>query len=259
MHDLVRYERKHNEANGDDNRDGESHNHSWNGGHEGPSEDPAIEARRERQVRSLLATLLLSQGVPMLCGGDEIGRTQAGNNNGYCQDNELSWTDWQLGETRQDLLAFVRRLIALRLENPVFTRRRFFQGRPIRGAGVKDIAWLAPSGEEMDDRAWSAEFVRCLGMMLSGDLVDEVDERGEKISGDTMLVLFNAGHEPMPFVLPPERSWTRVLDTAHPDAAEADGPGPYALEAHAVAVLRARPIKAREAGSADRTRSNGPR
>jgi glycogen operon protein len=259
LHDLVRYEHKHNEANGDGNRDGEEHNHSWNGGHEGPSEDPALEALRARQVRSLLATLLLSQGVPMLCGGDELGRTQAGNNNGYCQDNERSWTDWGLDDARAGLLAFVRRLVALRLDNPVLTRRRFFQGRPIRGAGVKDIAWLAPSGEEMDDRAWSAGFVRCLGMMLSGELVDEVDERGERVRGDTMLVLLNAGHEDVAFVLPPEHAWSCVLDTACPDAPEAHAPGPYALAAHAVAVLRAGPLTAPAAGSPGRTRSSGPR
>ncbi len=214
--DLVSYNVRHNEANGEENRDGLNENLSWNCGVEGPTDDPAIRALRERQQRNFLATLLLSQGVPMICGGDEIGRTQGGNNNAFCQDNATSWHDWELDAPKRDLLAFATALIRLRKSQPVLHRRRFFQGRRIRGADVKDIKWFEPSGREMDDAAWNAHFVRCLGVRLNGTALAETDERGDPITGDTLLVLFNAHHESLRFVLPaePGRQWIRIIDTA---------------------------------------------
>jgi glycogen operon protein len=165
-------------------------------------------------VRNFFATLLLSQGVPMISHGDELGRTQAGNNNAYCQDNERSWIDWELTDERKSLYAFVSSLIHFRLSQPVLRRRKYFQGRSIRG--VKDLAWLAPDGHEMTDEAWNADFVRSLGMLLSGHAIEEVDERGEPVQGDTVLVLFNAHNDQVPFALPalqPEQRWQRVFDT----------------------------------------------
>ena len=166
LNDLVSYDQKHNEANGEENRDGESNNISWNCGVEGPTDDPAIQAVREKKKRSFLMTLLLSQGVPMLRGGDEIGHTQRGNNNAYCQDNEISWLEWNLNPQQQSLLEFVRRITTIYHEQPVFHRRRFFHGKAIQGAGAPDIAWLDPSGKEMSEEAWKESFVRCLGVLL---------------------------------------------------------------------------------------------
>jgi glycogen operon protein len=240
LHDLVSYETKHNEANGDDNRDGESHNLSWNCGHEGPTDDPGIRRLREQQKRNFLATLFLSQGVPMLCGGDELGRTQLGNNNAYCQDSPLSWTDWALDQDGRDLLAFTARLIRLRRSQPVFQRRSFFQGRPIRGGQVKDIVWLDPSGSELSDADWQSG-TPCFGMLLPGDAIDERDARGHRLEGDTVLVLFNAGPEPARFVTPDlTRGWQLEIDTSQPRFAPARVPAgaTYALEARSVAVLR---------------------
>ena len=168
LHDLVSYNDKHNEANQEDNRDGENNNLSWNCGAEGPTDDAEVRALRARQVRNFLATLLLSQGVPMISHGDELGRSQRGNNNAYCQDNEISWIDWNLTDEQKALCEFTAQLIRLRLEQPVFHRRRYFQGRAIRGGDVKDVAWLAPDGQEMNDQAWNADFVRSIGMLLSG-------------------------------------------------------------------------------------------
>jgi isoamylase len=216
--DLVSYNTKHNEANGENNSDGLDDNLSWNCGIEGPTDDPAILMLRGKQQRNFLATLLLSQGVPMICGGDEMGRTQRGNNNAFCQDNEISWHDWTLDAAKSDLLAFATAVIALRKAQPVLRRRRFFQGRRIRGADVKDIQWFEPSGREMDDAAWNAHFVRCLGVRLNGDALAESDNRGDPITGDTLLVLLNAHHESRRFVLPdePGRRWERIIDTARP-------------------------------------------
>jgi isoamylase len=217
LRDLVSHNEKHNEANGDHNADGESHNLSWNCGVEGPTDDPAIEALRERQKRNLVATLLLSQGVPMICGGDELSRTQGGNNNAYCQDNPISWLDWELDPAQQDFLEFVRYLIRLRRSQPVLRRRRFFQGRAIRGAEVKDISWFKPSGREMDDAAWDAHFIRTFGVRLSGTELHERDDDGEPITGDTLYLAFNAHHERVRFILPrrlPEERWERITDTA---------------------------------------------
>ncbi len=216
LQDLVSYNEKHNEANLEGNRDGENNNLSWNCGVEGPTDDPAIVALRERQKRNFIATLMLSQGVPMISGGDELSRTQRGNNNAYCQDNEISWYDWQLDERRRDFLEFVRYMVKLRREHPVLRRRRFFQGRPIRGSGVKDIAWFEPSGKEMDDRAWHNPAARCLGFLLEGSAIDEVDEQGNPVVDDTLFVMLNANPETVVFHLPPHEPgtrWERLLDT----------------------------------------------
>ncbi|MBI2818622.1 MAG: glycogen debranching enzyme GlgX, partial [Acidobacteria bacterium] len=217
LHDLVSYNQKHNEANGEDNRDGENNNLSWNCGAEGPTDDQAILALREKQKRNFLATLMLSQGVPMISGGDEIGRTQLGTNNAYCQDNEMSWLHWTLTLTHADLLEFTRALIRLRHAQPVLRRRKFFQGRSIRGAGVKDISWFKPNGKEMDDRDWDTPFVRSLGVLLNGSDLDETDEQGNPVRGDTLFLMFNADHRHIRFVFPsrkPEERWERLLDTA---------------------------------------------
>jgi glycogen operon protein len=246
LHDLVSYEHKRNEANGEENRDGESHNLAWNCGVEGPTGDPAVLALRERQKRNFLATLLLSQGVPMLCGGDELSRTQQGNNNAYCQDNELSWTHWELDGPQRRLLAFTRRLVALRRKHPVLTRRRFFQGRAIRGSEVKDITWFGPDGGEMDDAAWSADFVKALGVRLAGDLIDEVDEEGERVVDDTLVILLNASEKVIPFRLPACRageSCQLLVDTAHEEpwlSALPWGRESYELQPRSVVLLRLR-------------------
>jgi isoamylase len=217
LNDLVSYNDKHNEANGDENRDGDNNNLSWNCGAEGPTENPEILDLRERQKRNFLATLLLSQGVPMICGGDEIGRTQKGNNNAYCQDNEISWFHWDLSDRQRDLLDFTRFLIHLRKAEPVLRQRKFLQGEPARGAGVKQITWFGPNGAEMDDKAWNAGFPRSLGLRMVGSDLGEMDEDGEPVVGDTFLLLLNAHHEQVRFVLPKtekRQRWERVLDTA---------------------------------------------
>ncbi len=216
LHDLVSYNEKHNEANGEGNNDGESHNLSWNCGVEGPTDDPDITALREQQARNFLATLLLSQGVPMLAMGDEIGRTQQGNNNAYCQDNPISWVDWERASRFSDRLEFTRYLIALRRAHPVLRRRRFFQGRPIRGRNIKDIAWVRPSGKEMTDQDWSANAGRTFGVRLAGAASEECDEPGDAPAAETLFLAFNAHHERVRFVLPPTEGerWIRILDTA---------------------------------------------
>ena len=221
LNDLVSYNDKHNEANGEENRDGESHNRSWNCGAEGPTDDPAVNALRNRQKRNFLSTLFLSQGIPMLLGGDEIGRTQKGNNNGYCQDNEISWFDWQSAD--HDLLAFTTKLIELRKQHPVFRRRRWFQGRPIHGAAVTDLGWFTPEGVEMAEEHWGEGFAKAVGVFLNGEAIGDPDPRGERIVDDSYYVLFNAHHEPLRFVLPKEnwgKEWTVVLDTAATRAEE---------------------------------------
>ena len=248
LHDLVSYNHKHNEANGEDNRDGTDDNLSWNCGVEGPTNKPSIAALRERQKRNMLATLLLSQGVPMLCSGDEIGRTQGGNNNAYCQDNEISWVDWTLSKPQQALLTFTRGLIALRQKHPVFRRRRFFQGRRIRGMEVKDLYWLRPDGKEMTDEDWAQGYVRCLGVRLAGDAMEEKDAKGRPLLDETFLVLLNAHHEPRPFTLPAHKRgvrWQPVFDTASYDTNGKPvtlfrGGDQYDLEARSLAVLRLR-------------------
>ncbi len=249
LHDLVSYDRKHNEANLEENRDGADDNHSWNSGAEGPTEDRAVLALREKQKRNFLATLFFSQGVPMLLGGDEMGRTQGGNNNAYCQDNEISWVHWDLDPARRDLLDFTRRVIALRQEHPVLRRRTFFQGRPLRGGGVKDLVWLEPSGKEMTDEAWSSGYARCLGALLRGDAIDEVDEDGNAVHGDTLLLLLNAHHAPRVFTLPelPGFRWEGLLDTGEEVLGERVHwhARRYRMAARSLALLCARPERRR--------------
>jgi len=218
LHDLVSYNAKHNEANGEGNGDGENNNLSWNCGVEGPTDDPSIKSLRERQKRNFLAALFLSQGVPMLCGGDEIGRTQGGNNNAYCQDNETSWFKWDLDEAQRGLLTFTRQLVQLRKTHPVFRRRNFFQGRRIRGTEIKDLTWYDPNGQEMTDETWDAEHARALMVRLAGDAIAEVDRHGERITDDTFLLLLNAFPDDLVFTLPPHghgESWECLVDTGH--------------------------------------------
>ena len=215
--DLVSYNEKHNEANGEKNHDGDNNNLSWNHGVEGPTKDPKINALRERQRRNFLTTLLISQGVPMLLGGDEFGRTQNGNNNAYCQDNELSWFHWEKwDENQKALFEFTRRLIQLRRQHPVFRRPKFFQGRRIRGSEIKDVMWFNPGGNEMSEKDWSLPFARCLGMLLSGDTIDVLGFQGEPIRDDTFLFLMNAHYETISFLLPGQENieWQLLLDTA---------------------------------------------
>jgi glycogen operon protein len=243
MADLVSYERKHNEANLEGNRDGENHNISWNSGVEGPSDDAAIAARRRKHRRNLVTSLLLSTGVPMLSGGDELGRTQGGNNNAYCQDNAISWTPWRRDEEGDAFLRFVQRLVALRRSQPVLQRRRFFLGRSIRGAQVKDVAWLDTHAREMTDRDWAEPHVRHLGVLLAGDAIDEVDERGRHVRGESLLILLNAAHSSTTFALPAAPgggAWRLVFDTAVDEGAtqEIAVAGPYTLDAQAAAVFR---------------------
>ena len=215
LHDLVSYNEKHNEANGEQNEDGESHNRSWNCGVEGPTDDPDINALRARQKRNFIANLFLSQGVPMLLGGDEIGRTQRGNNNGYCQDSELSWFDWE--HIDENLLEFTRRLIAFRQQHPVFRRRRWFQGQLIYGSDMHDIGWFTPAGTVMSEEDWNTGFVKSLGVFLNGEGIADPDSRGERIIDDSFYILFNSHHEPISFTLPTRewgRDWVKVLDTS---------------------------------------------
>ncbi len=219
LHDLVSYNGKHNEANQEDNKDGSNDNHSWNMGAEGATDDPEIIQKRERQKRNFLATLLLSQGVPMILGGDEISRTQNGNNNAYCQDNENTWVDWQLDGCKVTLLEFTQKLIQIRRDHPNLHRRKFYQGRAIRGTEEKDIVWLRPDGQEMEDEEWHLGWVRCLGMMLNGQTLGEVDETGEAIRDDSFLIMLNCHHEPIQFYVPTppdSEKWEIILDTNDP-------------------------------------------
>lgn len=216
LHDLVSYNDKHNQANGEEGRDGSSHNISWNCGAEGATDDPDILALRERQKRNLLATLLLSQGVPMLLAGDERGHTQQGNNNVYCQDNELGWIDWAATSQSEALTTFVARVISLRRAHPSFRRRNFFTGQMVDGGNVKDVSWLQPNGAEMGPENWSDGGVRCLAMLISGKGITERGSRGEVLRDDDFLLLFNAHHDEIAFMLPPgaDGGWKLLLDTA---------------------------------------------
>jgi glycogen operon protein len=213
----VSYNEKHNEANGEENRDGSNDNHSWNCGAEGPTDDAGIESLRQQQTRNFLATMFLSQGVPMLLSGDELGHSQRGNNNAYCQDNELTWIDWNGVSENHELLEFTQRLIRFHKEQPVLHRRSFFQGRAIRGVETTEITWFEPSGDEMTDDQWNAGFVRAFALRLSGDVIPEKDSRGNPIVGDTLVMFFNAHHEPLAFVLPAIPTgtpWRLALNTA---------------------------------------------
>ena len=245
--DLVSYDGKHNDANGEGNRDGSDDNLSWNSGVEGPTDDPAILALRDRRIRAFLATLLISQGVPMLCGGDEMGRTQHGNNNAYCQDNEISWLDWSLDERAQRLLDFTRKLIHLRKDHAELQRRKFFQGRPLCSANMKDLTWHRPDGGEMAEAEWRQSTLRAFGFRLCGDAMDDVNERGEPITDDTLLVLLNAEPASVDFGLPPAHpgvGWEVVVDTARvgmPEPPPRLGEGTRtAVAGRSLQVLRAR-------------------
>ncbi len=248
LHDLVSYDHKHNEANGEGNRDGTDDNRSWNCGAEGPSDDPGIRELRARQKRNFLLTLFLSQGVPMLLAGDEMGRTQAGNNNAYCQDNEVSWVDWSRADAERDLLAFTETLAGLRREHPVFRRRRFFRGRRDEpGDESSDIIWLTPAGQEMTQADWDADYAKSLAVFLNGEAISEPDVRGEQVSDAKFLLLFNAHSNPLTFTLPEASlaaGWEVMIATAPQSSKGARGGkarnqaradhGPAALEAGGV-------------------------
>ena len=245
LRDLVSYNEKHNDANQEDNKDGSDDNQSWNCGVEGPTDDPSIRELRARQQRNMLATLLLSQGVPMICGGDEIGRTQLGNNNAYCQDNDISWFNWDISSEEQALFTFTSALIMLRAVHPVFRRRQFFQGRSIYGADIKDLSWFRPDGQEMTEEDWMQGYVRCLGVRLAGDRIEEKDHLGNPILDDTFLLLINAHHEPIQFTLPAPPAnvqWQLVLDTVQ-DVIPAHAPlitegNHYDLKARSLALMQ---------------------
>jgi isoamylase len=240
LNDLVSYERKHNEANGEDNRDGRDENFSRNWGAEGPSTSPHVTRMRERMKRNFLATLVFSQGVRMLLHGDEMGRTQHGNNNAYCQDNELSWVNWDLFPQDRDLLAFTRETLRIFRSNPVLRRRSFFTGRPVAGEQTKDITWVRPDGDEMTDADWSDADNHILGMLLSGQATDEVNERGRPVHGDTLLLLLNGGLRSRRFVLPSVQEpgqWHEVLNSARPGPRQAKQ-GAVNLVAHSLILLR---------------------
>src|SRR5213595_1644889 len=219
LNDLVSYNEKQNEANGDKNHDVDNNNQSWNCGAQGPTNDAEINALRERQRRNFLTTLFLSLGVPMLPGGDEWGRSQNGNNNTYCQDNEMSWLNWERDEKQNQFVEFTRKLIQLRSDHPVFRRPKFFQGRRIRGSEIRDVMWFNPGGSEMSDEEWASPSIRCVGMLLSGDTVDVVYFEGEPIRDDTFLLLMNAHYEAIPFVLPGQENleWQLILETMDPN------------------------------------------
>jgi glycogen operon protein len=245
LHDLVSYGEKHNEANGEDNRDGTDNNISWNCGVEGPTDDPGVRKLRERQKRNFIATLLLSQGIPMITAGDEVGRTQNGNNNAYCQDNEINWHDWYWDEPKWRLLNFAKKLIRLRRAHPILRRRDFFLGVAAGDEGRKDVAWLKPDGGEMAADDWNEESRRALGMWLHGDQIPETDERGQPLADASFLALFNADHEPVEFTLPDAGAdvrWVVEVDTATEDGeapGEAPAPnGTYPLQGRSLVLLR---------------------
>ena len=215
LNDLVSYNEKHNEANGENNQDGESHNRSWNCGAEGQTKNKEILALRQRQKRNLLTTLFLSQGVPMLLAGDELSRTQNGNNNAYCQDNEISWHNWEKAD--QDLIEFTSGLISFRRSHPAFSRRKWFQGQPIKGVGVEDIAWFLPDGSEMTEDHWNTSFAKSLGIYLNGKGIRTLNATGDAVIDDSFYVIFNAHHESLDYRLPAAKygkQWIQHLDTS---------------------------------------------
>jgi isoamylase len=243
LEDLVSFEHKHNEANRENNRDGSDDNRSWNCGAEGPTADADVLAMRARQKRNFLATLLLSQGIPMLLGGDEMGRTQRGNNNAYCQDNEISWFDWEQGD--ETLIEFVSQLCKLRREHPVFRRHRWFQGRPVRASGVADIAWFEVNGREMTDPSWEVPAAKSIQVYLSGQHGPDPGSRGEPIRDSSFLLLLHAGSSPLEFRLPDREwgdGWVRQLDTSVHGVFGSHQPlgfnGVLELEGHSLVLLR---------------------
>ena len=245
LQDLVSYEKKHNEANGEGNRDGSDDNNSWNCGVEGPTNDPGIIALRERQKRNLIATLMFSQGVPMIYAGDELSHSKNGNNNTFCQDNKLTWLNWDLDERQKAFFDFVCRCTCIWAEQPTLQRRKFFLGRAIRGRDIKDISFFTPGGSEMSDDDWAAKFVQCLGVRLAGDMLSDVDEKGVPIKGDTLLLLLNAHWEQLDFTLPQTSEgdvWQTLIDTAEADRPPLErvrvGGATFPLYGRSVALLR---------------------
>jgi glycogen operon protein len=244
LRDLVTYQEAHNEANGENNADGEKNNLNWNCGVEGPTDNPEINQLRRRKRRNFLATLFLSQGVPMLCGGDECGRTQRGNNNAYCQDNEISWMNWEWDEEAHLFFRFTQQLIQFRKDHPVLRRARFFRGRPVRGTKIRDVQWLNPCGRRMTDEEWNGSYVRCLGYFLSGYLHNS---DGTMVQDDFFLVCLNAHHEPVDFVLPAgveHIGWEVILNTAEEEAFAESPPkvgGKITLQARSLCLLRVKP------------------
>ncbi len=245
LHDLVSYNQKHNEANGEDNRDGTNHNLSWNCGVEGETDDEEIRELRARQMRNFMTTLMISQGVPMVLYGDEVARTQKGNNNAYCQDNELTWQPWDLTDDQRWMLEWTRRVIWMRRNHPILRRRNYFQDRPLRGTEVQDILWLRPDGEEMSEEEWNNEGTRTIGLWLSGSPKDMIDELGHQIVDDTLFVMMNSSDEGVRFRLPPAGEagrWVFLLDTSRPEELEGsrtlEPESEYALEARSMAVLK---------------------
>ena len=245
LEDLVSYNEKHNEANGEGNRDGADDNRSWNCGVEGETTDIEVIALREQQKRNFLTTLFLSQGVPMLLHGDELGRTQRGNNNVYAQDNELSWVDWELARDYDFLTAFTGRLTRLRADHPVFRRRRFFRGRPVKGTPLEDIGWFTPSGDQMTDEDWESGFAKSVAVFLNGAGIREPDGRGQQVTDESFFLLFNAHYETIEFTLPDvgvER-WHVVVDTHAPmlddvDPRSAKSGEPLEVAARSVVMLQ---------------------
>ncbi|MDQ3997150.1 MAG: glycogen debranching enzyme GlgX, partial [Gemmatimonadota bacterium] len=240
LNDLVSYERKHNEANGENNRDGHNDNVSRNWGVEGESDDPEILDIRFRSMKNFLATLAFSQGVPMISHGDEIARTQRGNNNAYCQDNQLTWVNWELDERRADLLEFARKVFAIRQSNPVLRRRHFFRGQAVGENGIKDLSWVRADGSEMTEADWHDAANHALGMLIDGDATDETDARGRPIKGDTLLLVLNGGSAPVRFQLPPQEArgqWVTLVQTAT-EVLYADGGETVTLEPHSLILLR---------------------
>jgi isoamylase len=245
LRDLVTYNQKHNEANNEGNRDGHNDNRSWNFGVEGETDDAAIDALRARQKRNFVATLMLSQGVPMMLGGDEIDRTQKGNNNAYCQDHEISWYDWSMTPEKELLLQFFVRMIKFRLEHPIFHRRNFFQGRPIRGSEIKDVIWLTAKGVEMTDAEWRESQARSLAVYFSGEGLSERDEKGRSVSDATFVVLFNSHNQPVVFQLPEfahGSRWLMIMDTAYEHGLARGGVTPaggsYTAEPRSLVLLQ---------------------
>jgi isoamylase len=240
LRDLVTYERKHNEANGENNQDGHNDNISRNWGVEGETDDPAVKEMRQRLMRTFLATLAFSQGVPMLAHGDEVGRTQGGNNNAYAQDNEITWMNWELDESQQELLAFTRKLLSLRQAHPTLRRRHFFRGKAVEGSAHKDVAWIRADGREMGERDWCDPSAHVLGMLIDGKATDEVDDRGQAVCGDTLLLILNSGEQNAQFALPTLEGpniWVVMVDTAKRELPVLRGDS-VEVEAHSLVLLR---------------------
>jgi glycogen operon protein len=261
LRDLVSYNEKHNEANGEDGNDGETHNRSWNCGVEGETSDPAINALRLRQQRNFITTLMVSQGVPMIAHGDEMGRTQHGNNNVYAQDNDIAWVDWDLNTDQRDLLTFTSAAIALRKAHPVLRRRRFFAGDARHGgqSSVGDIEWLRPDGHLMDEGDWNSGFARSLMVFLNGDAIPELDHIGRRVVDDHFLLLFNAHSEPISFVMPPKAfgsDWLIRLDTGTGEVDPADkkpwrARSKHTIQAHSMVVLSTSVVPEAERAAAE--------